>query len=110
MVVSFPWVASYWVSKEMVGNEIEPSDGSFAEYILMKADIAIHLPDHITFEEGAAISSGISTIALSMYSPKTLNFPIPTLPFERREGKEGFVFIYGGSSASGSLAIQFAKM
>jgi NADPH:quinone reductase-like Zn-dependent oxidoreductase len=76
----------------------------------MKADIAIRLPDHISFEEGAAISSGISTVALSMYSPKTLDFPIPTLPITKEDVTKKFIFIYGGSSASGSLAIQFAKL
>jgi NADPH:quinone reductase-like Zn-dependent oxidoreductase len=76
----------------------------------MKGDIAIHLPDHISYENGATLGTGLSTIALSMYSPKTLNLPIPQFPIEKRAKAEKFIFIYGGSSASGTLAIQFAKM
>ncbi|EHL01476.1 putative protein TOXD [Glarea lozoyensis 74030] len=91
------------------GNEVEPTDGSFAEYILMKGDIGIHLPDHVSFEQGAAIASGINTAALSMYSPKTLGFQVPTFPIQQSSGEEKFVLIYGGSSASGTIAIQFAK-
>jgi NADPH:quinone reductase-like Zn-dependent oxidoreductase len=76
----------------------------------MKGDIGIHLPDHVSFEQGAAISSGINTAALSMYSPKTLDFPIPTFPIQESSGEEKFILIYGGSSASGTIGIQFAKL
>ena len=76
----------------------------------MKGDLGIRLPNNISFEQGASIASGINTSALGMYSSKTLGLPIPTLPIQESTGEERFILIYGGSSASGSIAIQFAKL
>jgi NADPH:quinone reductase-like Zn-dependent oxidoreductase len=55
----------------------------------------------MTFEETATLGVGLTT------SGQTLGFP---LPGEKQPEEEKFILIYGGSSATGTLAIQFAKL
>ncbi|TGO39130.1 hypothetical protein BHYA_0060g00430 [Botrytis hyacinthi] len=81
------------------GNDIEPEDGTFATYIVVKGDVVFHIPDSVSFEEAASLGVGITTVALGFY--KYLSLPLLTkFP----------ILIYGGSSATGTLAIQFAKL
>ncbi|KUJ08001.1 putative zinc-binding oxidoreductase ToxD [Mollisia scopiformis] len=89
------------------GNDLEPEDGCFAEYILMKGDISMHIPPNVSFEEAATLTCGFGTIGLGFY--KHLGLPFPTLPVEKKSEGQA-ILIYGGSSASGTMAIQFAKL
>lgn len=89
------------------GNEIEPEDGAFAEYIMIKGDIAMHIPPNLSFEEASTLSCGIATVALALYR----YFELPLLHFPVEKKSDGrYILIYGGSTATGSLAIQFAKL
>jgi NADPH:quinone reductase-like Zn-dependent oxidoreductase len=91
------------------GNDLHPEYGCFAEYILVKGDISLHIPPQMSFEEAATLGCGIGTIALGLY--KYLELPMLSLPLEEEEKADGqFILIYGGSSATGTLAIQFAKL
>jgi NADPH:quinone reductase-like Zn-dependent oxidoreductase len=91
-----------------IGNDLEPEDGTFAEYIVVKGDVAIHIPDNISFEEAATLGCGIFTNALGLY--RYLELPLLTFPLEEKRSDGPPLLIYGGSSASGTLAIQFAKL
>ncbi|KAE9376712.1 putative zinc-binding oxidoreductase ToxD [Stipitochalara longipes BDJ] len=91
------------------GNDLEPQDGTFAQYILLKADIAMHIPPNITFEEAATLPGGLATVALALY--KHISLPLPTFSIKEGKKEDGrAILIYGGSTASGTLAIQFAKL
>ncbi|KIW64902.1 hypothetical protein PV04_07206 [Phialophora macrospora] len=68
------------------GNSLQQEDGAFAERIAVKADLQMHAPPHLSFEEAATLGAGVVTCG------------------------QGLAFIYGGSSATGSLGIQFAKL
>jgi NADPH:quinone reductase-like Zn-dependent oxidoreductase len=86
------------------GNVLQPEDGAFAEYIVAKGDVQIKIPDNISFEEASTLGVGITTVGQSMY--QALQLPSPESPT-----KEKFpILIYGGSTATGALAIQFAKL
>ena len=62
------------------------------------------IPDGMSFEDAATLGVGITTVGQSLYM--TLNLPLPTEP-----AKTPFpILIYGGSTATGILAIQYAKM
>jgi NADPH:quinone reductase-like Zn-dependent oxidoreductase len=62
------------------------------------------IPPSISFEDAATLGAGLVTIGLSLY--KSLQLPLPSAP-----AKESFpVFVYGGSTATGILAIQFIKL
>ncbi len=84
-------------------NTLNHSTGAFAEHIIGKGDIALKLPENMSFDEGATLGAGVTTIGLSLY--KSLGLPLPTSPVELPFP----VLVYGGSTATGALAIQFLK-
>ncbi|KAF7936234.1 uncharacterized protein EAE98_002453 [Botrytis deweyae] len=91
------------------GNDIEPGDGTFATYIVVKGDVAFHIPDTINFEEAASLGVEVTTVALEFY--KYLSLPLLTFPLSMPNSESKLpLLIYGGSSATGKLAIQFAKL
>jgi NADPH:quinone reductase-like Zn-dependent oxidoreductase len=90
------------------GNELEAEDGTFAEYIVLKGDIAFHIPPNISFEEASTLPCGMFTVGIGMY--RHLQLPFLTLPIEEKKSDGPPLLIYGGSTATGTLAIQFAKL
>jgi len=86
------------------GNVTQTEDGAFGEYLMAKGDIQIRVPDNMSFEEACTLGVGILTCGQGMY--QSLQLPWPDKP-----SKEKFpILIYGGSTATGALAIQFAKL
>lgn len=86
------------------GNEVNHDDGAFGEYITAKGDITIVVPDNLPDEEAATLGVGITTVGQSLY--QSLELPLPTNPSTEKK----ILLIYGGSTATGSLAIQYAKL
>jgi len=85
-------------------NAVHHEDGAFGEYITVKGDLQIPIPENLSFEEAATLGVGISTVGQALY--ETLKIPLPTNP-----SKEKFpILIYGGSTATGALAIQYARL
>ncbi|KAL2834568.1 hypothetical protein BJY01DRAFT_239145 [Aspergillus pseudoustus] len=85
-------------------KDVQPQDGAFAEYIVAKGDIQIRIPDNLSFQEAATLGVGITTVGQSLY--QSLELALPESPIKDPVP----ILIYGGSSATGSLAIQFAKL
>lgn len=85
-------------------NPVQPEDGAFAEYIAVKGDIVMRLPDNLNFQDGATLGVGIGTVAQALY--QTLKLALPTEPIKEATP----ILIYGGSTATGTLCIQFAKL
>lgn len=48
-------------------NLARPGDGAFAEYIVVKGDMQIHIPDRLSFEEAASVGVGILTAGMGLY-------------------------------------------
>lgn len=86
-------------------NYSQPEDGSFAEYAMAKGDLLVKIPDSLSFEAAATFPLGVSTVGQGLYQ-KALKMNLPTDPIKDNTP----VLIYGGSSATGSLAIQFARL
>lgn len=78
--------------------------GAFAEHILVKGDLQIKIPDNLSFEEASTLGVGISTVGQGLY--QSLGLPLPNQPSKEKTP----ILIYGGSTATGTLAIQFAKL
>ncbi|KAJ5780721.1 Polyketide synthase enoylreductase [Penicillium paradoxum] len=85
-------------------NAMQPENGSFAEYIVAKGDVQMKIPDGMSFQEAATLGVGISTVGQALY--QSLGLALPTEPI--RDATP--ILIYGGSTATGTLAIQFAKL
>ncbi|KAF1934461.1 putative zinc-binding oxidoreductase ToxD [Didymella exigua CBS 183.55] len=86
------------------GNVSNHEDGSFADYVLAKEGVMLKIPDGVSFTEAATLGVGISTVCQGLY--QSLSVPLPNEPLQERLP----LLVYGGSTATGTLAIQFAKM
>ncbi|KAK6832903.1 alcohol dehydrogenase [Apiospora arundinis] len=80
------------------------TDGAFAEYALVRDGHIAKVPEGMSFQEAATLGLGITTVGQALYM--TLGLP---LPCESSGEQAPCVLIYGGSTATGTLAIQFAK-
>ncbi|KAI1808887.1 putative zinc-binding oxidoreductase ToxD [Daldinia bambusicola] len=104
-----PDVTNFKVGDKISGfvsgaNVSNSEDGAFAEHIVAKAALAIKVPDNLTMEQASTLGVGISTVGQALY--QSLGLPLPTEP-----AKKPFpVLIYGASTATGTLAVQFAKL
>ena len=85
-------------------DSVQHENGAFADIIVAKGDLQTHIPENMSFEETSTLGVGLSTVGQALY--QSLKLPLPTTP-----AKESFpLLIYGGSTATGTLAIQFAKL
>jgi len=76
--------------------------GSFAEYTKADPSLAIHVPEYLDLKEAACLGVSVTTVAQSLY--QVGGMPLPPTP------GSGSVLIWGGSSGTGVLAIQMAKL
>ncbi|GAP83760.1 putative zinc-binding dehydrogenase family [Rosellinia necatrix] len=86
-------------------NPVAPRDGAFQEFVGVTADFALKVPDHMLLEEAAALGIGLITIGYALFR----SLDIPGHPEMPAEEPGTFVLVYGGSSASGTLAIQLIR-
>ncbi|KAG9200846.1 hypothetical protein G6514_006554 [Epicoccum nigrum] len=63
-------------------NFLEPEDGAFGDYALVKGDVAIKLPDSLSFEEVATLGVAVATIGLGLY--QKLGLTLPDQPTEEQ--------------------------
>lgn len=90
-------------------NAVCHEDGTFAEYIVVKGDIQMKIPTNMSFEAAASLGVGIITVGQGLF--QSLKLPLPGAHEEASLEKPDVpVLIYGGSTATGSLAIQFARL
>jgi NADPH:quinone reductase-like Zn-dependent oxidoreductase len=86
-------------------HSLTPSVGAFAQYTALTAHVTLKVPDGMSFEQGASLGSGIATIGLALFH----SLKVPGYPLEPAE-KPRHVLVYGGSTATGTLAIQLLKL
>ncbi|KAH6866088.1 chaperonin 10-like protein [Thelonectria olida] len=85
-------------------NKVQPEDGAFAENCVAKAGVAFKIPDNISDTEAVTLGLGIATVVQGLY--RTLKLPLPTDPIT----EPATILIYGGSTATGMLGVQYAKL
>jgi NADPH:quinone reductase-like Zn-dependent oxidoreductase len=85
-------------------NQTDLGSGGFAEYAMIKDGMFIKVPDSLPTTDAATLGIALSTICQGLY--RSLKLPPISSP-----AKEKFpLLIYGGSTAMGTMAVQFAKM
>ncbi len=65
----------------------------------------MRIPDGAGFESAATVAVGIGTLGYGLYHILGLSLPDGSAPSSSEP-----VLIYGGSTATGTLAVQFAKL
>jgi NADPH:quinone reductase-like Zn-dependent oxidoreductase len=84
-------------------NAVEKEDGCFAEYAVAKGDVQCKLPDNLSDEDASTLGVGVTTVGQGLY--QSLGLPLPGA-----EKANYPLLVYGGSTATGSLAIQFGVL
>jgi len=82
--------------------------GAFADRVLAFEHLTTKLPEAMSFERGAILGVGVTTVGQAL--GEQLRLPLPSLTRGSDGKHEDIVLVYGGQSATGSLAIQFGVM
>lgn len=86
-------------------NPLEPAIGAFASYVGAPGDLVLTLPRNMTFAAAAALPTVCATAGLALYR----SLGLPATP--RNPAQKPFpVLVYGGSTATGTTAIQLLKL
>lgn len=86
-------------------NPLKPNVGAFANYVGAYADRVLRIPQSMSFYEGAAMSTSFMTAGLALF--KSLALPgHPSRPASHPLP----VLVYGGSTATGTAAIQLLRL
>lgn len=72
---------------------------------MVKEGASFKVPESISDEKAATVGVSVTTVALALYD--NLGMPYPE---SSESGNGDWVLIYGGSTATGSLAIQSAVL
>lgn len=86
-------VTGFRIGDEVFGQALH---GAFAEYLVIAAELIVHKPDNLSFEEAAAAAWGTTAL-------QALRDVGEVKPNER-------VLVNGASGAVGSSAVQYAKV
>lgn len=90
-------------------NPSMPLTGAFAEYVGATGDILLLVPDGMPLEAAATLGTGLGTMGMALFW--SLNLPAsPERPLKTSPNVGDHVLVYGGSSASGTMAIQLIKL
>ena len=104
------------------GDVTQPENGAFAEFIVVKADVQMRIPGWMGDAEAATLGVGAVTVGQGLFTGgwglemgRLISIHAGTVRGvgdEEQEGKEplGTILIYGGSTATGTLGMQVAKL
>lgn len=86
-------------------NPSDPRAGTFQQYVSLLADFTLKIPDSMRFEEASTLGVALSTMGYALFR----SLDIPGHPQRPAEKATEYVLVYGGSSASGTIAIQLIR-
>ncbi|KAF8491583.1 dehydrogenase [Russula emetica] len=101
------WTIGERVAGTVVGAG--QANGAFSEYLVARAELeVVPIPDGWSFEEAAQL--GIAPVTALQCLHETLQLPSPFETRSTAQQPQRTILIWGGSSAVGQYAIQFAKL
>ncbi|KAF2211281.1 hypothetical protein CERZMDRAFT_85464 [Cercospora zeae-maydis SCOH1-5] len=113
--VTRPWTKGSRIATFVHGgNSSQHEDGSHGEYAVVKGDLGISPPDNMSSFEAATLGTGVITCGQGLY--QSLGLPVPnthsasTSTSSSSNKDKPFILIYGASTATGTLAIQYAAL
>ncbi|ETS86468.1 hypothetical protein PFICI_00296 [Pestalotiopsis fici W106-1] len=86
-------------------HSLTPRVGAFTEYIGATDIVLMKIPENMSFEEAASLGTGIGTMGLALFH----NLQVPGYP-DAPATEPTTVLVYGGSTSSGTLALQLLKL
>lgn len=92
-------------------DKLQPDVGAFAQYIGALADLTLKLPDDVTFQNAAPLGLAVATATYGLFKELELPSSLGQLAAEKGEQHQpgDFVLVAGGSTATGTRAIQLLK-
>lgn len=98
-------------------NPLRPDVGAFCEYVLADPRFLLKQRDTMSFEEGATLGVAVATAGIALYQSLELKISLDRRFLTSKESSEEFhptqqewVLVIGGSTASGTMAIQMLKL
>ena len=88
-------------------NALRPDVGAFAEYVGATGHFLLKIPEVMSFEDAATLGTGVATAGMALF--KELNAP-GTLEQPTQKARPPFVLVCGGSTATGTRALQMLKL
>ena len=83
-----------------------PYGGAFCEYVPLLASTCIKIPDGMSYEDGASLTTAMASAAMAIFWAGGIDTKLLKQPAE----KPATALVYGGSSATGTMMIQVLKM
>lgn len=87
-------------------SKARPYGGAFAEYVSLPGDLALKIPDGMSFESAAALGTALASAGMALF----YSLGIPGELLDKPSEKPYPVLVYGGASATGTMALQLLKM
>jgi aspyridone synthetase trans-acting enoyl reductase len=84
-------------------NALDRTTGAFGEYVLAVEDLSCKIPDGMTYEEASTFGVSVGTVGYALYHALALPMPYQLVD------SSFFVLVSGGSTATGTVAIQLLK-
>lgn len=79
-------------------------NGSFAEFVAAPAKLLMRIPKSMSFETATTFGVGVATTGLALFHELQLALP------QTSEANLGYVLVYGGSTATGTMMIQMLRL